>query len=788
MILPQFFDNPFTIRLSFHKMIERYTAIADEGKSLEAQNARAILADIADYPELRDGITDVSQILSNSLRIARLVGELFPQVLTKNEIKAITVPYQGLMFNYTERFRNILEDAGAGFEINIRDFDGDQFYIFSCGIILNRFYGTSLDFNKPLFYDIPAGNGTMKYYRIFYNTDFTDIFPADQAPELSETEIRRLLDNYDNIEIWKEKFPPKSWVMKGFTIMTLTDVTIQNAISILKDHLLGKSTGMDLQQTLSSIFRSIFQINDIQVGLSIYHRDTNRLSDMGYGQKVTSFILFEKDQDDPRHIFCDSSYDALIQQKKYFAVAAIDDFLTNNPGSALARIFKSQQFKSFIIAPVIKNGILIGLIELVSSGAGEFNSVNATKLDLVMPFLVDAIEHKISEFEHRVMSVIQSNYTSLHRSVNWKFEREAKSYISSKDNGLDYNFKEIHFRKVFPLYGQVDIRNSSRTRNLSVKTDLNNQLKKILSIVQQLGEEGLLQDAEYHTHVLNNFLVEVNDGVKADTEQSVNHYLELEIYPLLKPAKKLRKPLESKIQNYFRATDSLSGNFYAGRRKYESTLSLVNDKLLDILDKRQAEIQQYFPHYYERFKTDGVEHNLYMGSAIAPDQQFSDLDLQRLRLWQLLVIAEMQMKQFRLKSTLPYHLGVTTLILVFTTPIDIRFRMDEKHFDMDGAYNIRYEVIKKRIDKALIKGSSERITHQNKLTIVYSKKDEEKEYLKYLAMLQEVGLIGNKIESLEIEKLQGVSGLRALRATFLYDERHLERYSLIYEELYQKLN
>jgi len=787
MILPQFFDNPFIIRLSFHKIIERYEDIAANGEGLAAESAKELLKEVHAHPELKDGITDISQIVDNTTLIAHLVAELFPAALSKNEIKAITIPFQGLMFNYTDRFRDILLDAGPGFEINIRDFTSDQFYVFTCGIILNRFYGTRLDFNKPLFYDIPTADGIMKYYRILYNADFMEIFPVGKAPKLSAAEITLLLDSYEDIALWKEKFPPDSWVMKGFTIMTLVDVTIQNAVSILKDHLLGKSSGNDIQQTLCSIFRSIFQINDINVGLTLYNQDTGKISNMGFGHKIKSFILPDKEEEDRQHIFCDGSYHALIKRQSYFAVADIDTFLVANPGSELAHILKKQNFKSFILAPVIKDKAMLGFIEVVSSGAGEFNSVNATKLDLVMPFLVDAIDHKLSEFQNSIRAVIQNNYTSLHPSVNWKFEREAKSYINSLAGGLDYNIKEIRFKKVFPFYGQVDIRNSSATRNSSVKSDLENQLNHLIAILKQLNQNKPVESAERHLGVLQGYLEDMSDGVKADTEQSINHYLELNIYPLLSPVGKFKKPLAKRIGDYFKQIDSLTGEFYINRRNYEKTLVLVNDKLLDILDKRQAEIQQFYPHYYERFKTDGVEHSLYAGSAITPDKKFNDIVLQRLRLWQLLVTAEMEMEQFRLKSILPYHLGVTTLILVFTTPIDIRFRMDEKHFDIDGAYNIRYEVIKKRIDKAFVKGTQERITHRGKITIVYSKEEEEYEYLKYLAMLQAAGIIENKIEKIEIEDLQGVSGLKALRSAILYDEELLLRYDILYEEMYKQL-
>ena len=62
-----------------------------------------------------------------------------------------------------------------------------------------------------------------------------------------------------------------------------------------------------------------------------------------------------------------------------------------------------------------------------------------------------------------------------------------------------------------------------------------------------------------------------------------------------------------------------------------------------------------------------------------------------------------------LMQNLPIELEVTSLIFSFNIPISIKFRMDEKRFDVDGAYNARYEIVKKRIDKAHVEDSDERI-------------------------------------------------------------------------------
>src|SRR5262249_61797034 len=83
----------------------------------------------------------------------------------------------------------------------------------------------------------------------------------------------------------------------------------------------------------------------------------------------------------------------------------------------------------------------------------------------------------------------------------------------------------------------------------------------------------------------------------------------------------------------------------------------------------------------------------------------------------------------------------------------------------DGAYDIRYAIVKKRIDKALIRGTTERLTQPGTVAIVYSHSAEAQEYRRYLDYLQNLGYLQSGVEDLELEELQGVHGLRALRVT-----------------------
>jgi hypothetical protein len=97
--------------------------------------------------------------------------------------------------------------------------------------------------------------------------------------------------------------------------------------------------------------------------------------------------------------------------------------------------------------------------------------------------------------------------------------------------------------------------------------------------------------------------------------------------------------------------------------------------------------------------------------------------------------------------------------------LSIRFREDEKKFDVEGGYNIRYEIIKKRIDKALVRGTEERLTKPGAIAIIYSQPDEEAECRKHIKYLISTGYLKDHVEAFELEEMQGVYGLKALRVT-----------------------
>ncbi|WP_158828574.1 GAF domain-containing protein [Mucilaginibacter lacusdianchii] len=755
-----YIHSPFQIHLTFYPVIESLEKKAEQSTGDRAAEARELLKKINESPELRSGITNVDQLNKNADIINRLLSDFFPADLALNEIKAISMPYQRVIFNHTERFKNILAAAGPGFELNIRDFDEHQSYVLSCCIILNEHYGTQLDFTKPLFADIPTAKGTIRHYRIMYNADFMEIFPTKKSVPLTQDDIDLLLDNYDNIDLWMEKFPKDSWILKGFAIMTLYDATIENAVSILKEKLLSSNV-KGFRQSIESIFRSIYVSPNIRVGFTLFNREEYTFNVAPFGDPMQSFLLngHEKIAKD---VLCDNSYCTLIEQHHYFAVSDIVEFGRKFPDNPIATRFMAQNIQSFILAPVVKQGTLLGIFELVSSVPKELNSVNAHKLELVMPFLTDTADRLLTEYQNQVQAVIQTNYTTIHPSVYWKFQDEAHKYIRAQRQGKDYMLDSVLFEDVHPLYGQADIKGSSEARNYSIQKDLKRQLKALTTLLQQITLQNDELAFTEEQAKLDEILEILEYPIQANTEQYITDYLSHDIHPKLR---KLQMPF---LGEYLSETGKETGMFYHYRRKYEITVSLINSQLATSMDRRQKEAQQIYPHYYERFKTDGVEHNIYLGNSIAPNKPFGDEQLQQIRLWQLQTLCEMMREHQQLKPELPYPLDITGLILVYHGTISVCFRMDEKRFDVDGSYNARYEVVKKRIDKAHIKGSTKRITQPGTIAIVYSGQAEEDEYKSYISLLQSQNVLSYPTEELDVEDLQGVSGLKALRVNVIY--------------------
>ncbi|MFG6687767.1 GAF domain-containing protein [Mariniflexile sp. HNIBRBA6329] len=783
-------ELPIYFKISFDKLLNHYDNLVDHSDQLIADKAKSILNIASDNPIFRQGFSDISLLETHKEEIEILLQDTFNRVLTNNEIKVASVPFENVIFNLSERFKKIIKDAGEGFELKIKNMPKDDLYIIACNIILNNCYGYNINFKRPFYYEIPDEKGIMRYYKILYNADFAEIIPTEKAIPITQEDFDELLDNFHNIDLWKAKFPPESYIFKGFVISNIFDVTDDRSISNIKSALISEVNGKSdecFMEDFHEIFQSLLGIKDLKVGFSVYNKEEDSFGRV-YGDGITSFLLNDMDSNNCCNLFCEGSYKRLLGDKNFYTVSDVDKFFELSNGQApQLKTFKEQGVKSVILAPITDNDELLGILELVSDKPKVLNSINAIKLIDVMPFIVASVLRTKREEENLIEAVIQQECTSIHPSVYWKFALEAKNFIQEQFKGNKASFKKIVFNDIYPLYGQIDIKGSSEARNWATKQDLSIQLNTIKSILETASEEVNLPIYGQYNYQINDHLKNLEHHFQVDSEQKINDFLQKDIKLLLDHLGTFDslKPL---ILAYYNSIHEDLNVVYDNRQKCDDTISMINKEMASLLDKKQEEAQIMYPHYFERFKTDGVEHNMYIGESITKETSFTPIYLYNLRLWQLQVMCEMENAYYQMQSDFPIHLDVASMILVFSQPLSISFRMDEKQFDVDGAYNARYEIVKKRVDKAFIKGTNQRVTDKGKITIVYSQKQDEIEYLRYINFLQSKKYLDADVEIVELQDLQAASGLKAIRVSILYNKNDNNKEFYTYEDLMKELD
>jgi len=762
-------DFPLDIKISFHKIIEEYRHLLEEEQSsISKEYMVKVLDYVSSFPKLEEGLDDPNDLNKFKDVIKILLDELFPKILSKNEIKAASLPFHNLIFNTSSRFKKILDKAGEDYELSMRNLDEDMYYIYGCILILNHHYGYKIDFSRPLYYDIPDETGILKHYRIALNADFIDIEKGENAIDITEEDVDVLIQNIDDVSLWKEKFPPLSWIFRGFVIINLTDVTVDDAISDLKTTLLHKESSDEEElMKFQEIFQSIYRLPDIRVGFTVFNKNKMVFERMD-NRESFSFILSDKEENECAASVCEEIFEKLIQEQTYFAITNVERYAKKMDNNLLSQNLLKNNVMSCILAPIAVENNVWGILELVSYRKNELNSINAIKLDDILPYIVTSVERNRSEFENKVKAVIQSECTSIHPSVLWIFDREAKQFIKDLNKDGLASFKDIAFKDVYPLYGQIDIVGSSDARNSAIQDDLMHQLEEIEHIIDTAYQIEKMPIYDQVRFRITDFKEDLQDTLNASSEQRVFNLLQKEVNPLMQHLSSQSEELKKLVDNYQKQLNPETGIIYNHRKNYDDTVQRINRTMARLLDKKQVEAQKIYPHYFERYKTDGVDHNIYIGASLTNNKPFNEVYLYNLRLWQLATMCEMENKFYQLQKNTPIQLDAASLILVFNSTLSIRYRMDEKKFDVDGTYNARYEIIKKRIDKAFIKNTEERITQKGRISIVYSQSSDEREYLRYVKYLQIKQYLGDEVELLELEDVQGVIGLKAIRVNILY--------------------
>lgn len=763
-------EFPFKSQLDFNRLLTFWETSIEANPILKNHPIRSILSNPKIKKELQ-GKVSPETLERHSDTIQLLLSAIFPSALINEDIAGAHIPFQNDAFFATPKYKHILANDTSNTEqisiIGTNNALSDNCEIVAGLYILKNFYRPDLELELPIMVKVENRlNGLEKIYNLEVNTSFTDIEVIGELPELDQVTIEHLLNNLQDPALWQEHLPSDRFVFKGFTLHRLTDVTAQEMLSSIKFYLLKRDAvtcGVNFQ-TVQQKIRSLFGLPEMELGIIFFDASYNIMSNAGISN-WNSFLTLGNDKETESFKKCcdyfeGSIYDDVFENKR--SVIIEDLSLHKNPSRVEKNLLK-KGIRNIGIAPLINNGKILGMLELASPNPGKLNTRNASKLVNVLPMFTAAIDRVLGDLQMEVRAVIQKECTSIHPSVEWKFIEEGYEMIRRRSTGQKAEMGEIVFENVHPLFGMSDIRNSSVFRNASIREDL----------IENLQAAGEVLTTLYHhkqMHIFNqlNFRVKrelerINEGLASGDESNILDFIKNDVNDALRVISKAEREVRPLTKKYFNQLDPDYGVIYKRRKEFESSLTRINETISTYMDEAEKGAQEIYPHYFEKYKTDGVEYNMYFGQSMNKDKVFDPLYLKNFRLWQLVIMCEISRKIEDLQSELTHPLEITQLILVQSEPLDIRFRKDEKHFDVDGAYNIRYEIIKKRIDKAFIKNTSERLTQPGMISIVYTHEKEANEYLRYIKYLQSMECLTEEVEKLELEDLQGAHGLKALR-------------------------
>ncbi len=790
-------ENGFNSLLSIKPLAAVLKKMITEGKPGARKLYQNLLDEIETKPALLEPIKDALVLKQDSELVETLLSTIFPPSTSDNQgMYAISFPFRSEIIYASPTFKELfikdetnfitVPDNKTNYTIGIASLN------LAYNLILRKFYGWDLPAVASSVHNFAdTETGLTKYLELKLNAQFVEVNLINSDFTLPTSfKTQRSLE----IEELKKQFPIENFQFEGLVVIDVNDITTEQVIAEIKNTLLNINAFSDvtLYDELQVHIQTFLGLKDVKIGITPFFKvnDYYLYSDLHY--KNSLLFQNKKVAQNKRHVteLCQHTFRHTDQPLLFHHLTE-----HSHHDNELLHYYFLEGAKSLILCPLkCDSGQLIGLLEIVSEQPARFKYQHLSQINSAMQLFTLALEKSIEGLESQVDKTIKEHFTAIQPAVEWKFTEAAFEFLEHRQENESATIPSITFNDVYPLFAAIDVRNSSVERNNAIQLDLLEQLNSARSVLIKASnkiEFPLLNEIKYK---VDKYIAATTETLLSDDEMMIYEFLQHDMDALFKHLETTRPELRKLIADYFGKLDPQKKIIYHHRKLYEDTITKINDSLDRFVDREQVTMQEIYPHYFERYITDGVEFNIYIGQSLAPRHPFDEIYINNLKMWQLTLLVKAARLTHSLENKLPLPLQTTQLILAHCIPLSISFRRKERKFDVDGAYNIRYELVKKRIDKVHVRDSNERLTQPGKIAVVYSQQKELNEYLEYVEYLQNENMIIGEVEHLELEELQGISGLRAIRlqvnlnteAPILKSEPKVQLSKVTSEQLLQK--
>jgi transcriptional regulator with GAF, ATPase, and Fis domain len=258
--------------------------------------------------------------------------------------------------------------------------------------------------------------------------------------------------------------PLSLFKFRGMSVVTITDVTAHFAVETIKNTIVSHNLHSEEQcyHDVSKSLKTLVQNKAIDFNVTPLFRINDKLV-LPEVHELKSVLVSE-----------DCGNPAARNAYQSFA----EEFILN-PKPLIYKTISSKEAKlypflntctragiqSFMVLPLYSNNKLAGILEIFTKEPGILDEKVLAMLEPAYPVLAQLVQFTIDHFNAAIDGVIKEKFTSLQPAVQWKFNEAAWRYLEAVENTGKGKIETIGFEDVYPLYGAIDIRNSTIERN-----------------------------------------------------------------------------------------------------------------------------------------------------------------------------------------------------------------------------------------------------------------------------------------------------------------------------------
>jgi len=359
---------------------------------------------------------------------------ILPSMFFENEKTFVARPFTKRFVKTTKGLEEFFNSREWEMEIDQEYISQDRNIIAIGSYILNYCYGIEVfDFYSDNLTFRNKITGLVRYEEIDVKLDYIEVVETKPLLPLTEDQIRSLLESVDDASLWLELLPPDRFLIKGFAIGHLHNVTKIQIHSNMREEISMVGNHLDPVAQLAKItryFGSYLDDPSIRVGLAnlsfidLINIESKSLSLTGELdiRKITSAEAKEG-----KCIYSDAIYRN--------RTITLDDIARMHVYTPAEVKLVERGIQSVILTPITnEKGKVISVLEIGSTNKFGVNSVTRSRLGEMIKLMQIMVNTFISEVNKDVNILIRDHFTSIHPSVEWKFREVATRYQVNQIN------------------------------------------------------------------------------------------------------------------------------------------------------------------------------------------------------------------------------------------------------------------------------------------------------------------------------------------------------------------